>query len=154
MPIFRFPYDQKEGNRLERPGPLIPVVVSVPEALENFWASSGRHVPAPIRGMALIDTGAYASAIDTAVFLALQIQAIDRAPFASAGGNATSEIFPANLSFPELKISKLEMERVLGCPLGWTGKNDEDFLMLIGRDILKNFLLVYDGVHGELLIGH
>jgi hypothetical protein len=104
--------------------------------------------------MALLDTGAYVSAVDAGAFRTLSIQAIDRVPVSTAGGNAYSEVFPASLSFPELKIPQMEMERVIGCPLGWNAEKDDSLLMLIGRDILKKFLIVYDGVHDELLIGH
>jgi hypothetical protein len=104
--------------------------------------------------MAILDTGAYVSAIDLGVFQHFSIPPIDKVYFNSAGGYAKSEIFPARLSFPELNLPKLEMERVIGCNLGWTGRGDDEFLMLMGRDILKNFLVVYDGVHSEWLLGH
>jgi hypothetical protein len=71
-----------------------------------------------------------------------------------AGGIAQMGVFPASLSFPELKIPQLEMERVIGCRLGWKSEKDDGFLMLLGRDILRNFLFIYDGVHDELIIGH
>lgn len=154
MPIFRFPFDQKETNRLERLGPVIPVLISLPEAVAEFRASKGQHIPAPIRGMALLDTGAYASAVDVAVFETLSIQAIDVVRVVTPGGNANFEAFPASFSIPELKVPQMEMERVFGCRLGWDEKRDDSLLMLIGRDILKKFLIVYDGVHDELLIGH
>ncbi len=154
MPIFRFPYDQKENDQLEKSGLLIPVMVSLPEALVALRSSEGKHVSGPIRGMALLDTGAYVSAIDVGVFERLSVNAIDHVSFNSASGYAKSEVFPARLSFPELNIPKLEMERVIGCNLGWTGKRDDEFLMLIGRDILRKFLVIYDGVHGEWLLGH
>jgi hypothetical protein len=154
MPIFRFPCDQKESDQLERNGLLIPVMVSLPEALVALRSSEGKHISGPIRGMALLDTGAYVSAIDAAVFEHFAMTAIDRIGFNSAGGQARSEVFPVKLSFPELDIPKLEMERVIGCNLGWTGKRDDEFLMLMGRDILRKFLVVYDGVHGEWLLGH
>jgi hypothetical protein len=154
MPIHKFPFDQKEGDQLARIGPLIPVMVSLPEVLAALRMSEEKHIPGPIRGTALLDTGAYASAIDVAVFRHFSIPAIDHVVFNSAGGHAMSEVFPAKLSFPELNIPMLEMERVFGCDLGWTGKTGDEFLMIMGRDILKNFLVIYDGIHGEWLLGH
>jgi hypothetical protein len=129
-------------------------MVSLPEKLAALRMSDEKHIPGPVRGMALVDTGAYTSAIDVAVFQHLSILAIDRRPIHSAGGNVMAEIFPANLSFPELNVPTLEMEQVIGCNFGWKGRKDDEFLMVLGRDFLKNFLVVYDGMHGEWLLGH
>jgi hypothetical protein len=154
MPIIKFPDVRKEGNQLEKAGALIPVTISLPETLAALREGEGKPVQGPVRGMALLDTGADASAIDIGVFRHFSILAIDRVGFNSAGGRATSEVFPAWLSLPEFNIPKLEMERVIGCDFGWTGRKDDEFLMLMGRDILRNFLLVYDGIHDEWLLGH
>jgi hypothetical protein len=154
MPILRFPYDQEEGSQLEHIGPLIPVTVSLPGALAELRSKTEPDIPEPIRGRAILDTGAFATAIDMKVFSRLSIPAIDHLPINSVSGHLMSLIFPANISFPELGIPKLEMERVIGCELGWRGEQDDDLLMLMGRDLLKKFLVVYDGVHGELLLGH
>lgn len=37
------------------------------------------------------------------------------------------------------------MERVVGCNLRWTTPDGKQILVLLGRDILKYFLLVYNG---------
>lgn len=102
----------------------------------------------------MIDTGAYASAVDAQIFHKLGLHAIDRVGFQSAAGLSISEVFPVRLSFPELEIPRLELERVFGCPLGWREGSDEGLIMLIGRDILRKFLLIYDGIHDELILGH
>jgi len=129
-------------------------MVSLPEKLAALRMSDEKHIPGPVRGMALLDTGAYTSAIDVAVFRHFSIPAFDHVAINSAGGHVMSEIFPANLSFPELNVPMLEMEQVIGCNFGWKGKKDDEFLMVLGRDFLKNFLVVYDGMHGEWLLGH
>jgi hypothetical protein len=74
MPVFNFyHWTQEQGLHLEKSGPIIPVTIAVPKALQEHLSANGKDVPQPIRGMALIDTGAFATAVDIAVFEKLGI---------------------------------------------------------------------------------
>ena len=153
MPVFNFFHWTKEkGLHLQASGPIIPVTIAVPKAMQEFLASSGKDIPPAVQGMALIDTGAFATAVDTAVFKRLGISAIDKIDTSTPHGPGNSDVYPASITFPALKLTDLEMERVIGCHLQWPGEKDSDVLMLLGRDLLKNFLMVYNGVYSDVTI--
>ena len=55
MPVFDFfHWTQQTGSTLQESGPLIPVSIGLPPALEEFFAQNGIEIPAPISGYALI----------------------------------------------------------------------------------------------------
>jgi hypothetical protein len=153
MPIFKFPYKSIDTELLVNSGPIMPVVIALPAAREQFLRKVGIKVPEPVRGMAIIDTGAFATAIDTRVFRKLGIPAFDQLQTSTASGRGLSDVFPARISLPALGNIDLPMERIVGCRLHWQDKSDSEVLMLLGRDLLKNFWMVYDGVHSELTLG-
>jgi hypothetical protein len=153
MPVFNFVHWTKErGAYLEALGPIIPVKVAVPKAMQEFLATNGKDIPSAIRGMALIDTGAFATAVDIAVFERLGILPIDRIQTNTPHGDGISDVYPASITFPALRLTDLQMERVIGCKLQWPGEKDSDVLMLLGRDLLKHFLMVYNGVHSDVTL--
>lgn len=153
MPVFNFfHWTRERGPHLEASGPIIPVRVSVPKAMQDFLASSGKDIPPTIRGMALIDTGAFATAVDIAVFERLGILPIDKIKTSTPHGDGVSDVYPARITFPAIGLDDLQMERVIGCKLQWPGEKDSDVLMLLGRDLLKNFLMIYNGVHSDVTL--
>jgi len=154
MPIFNFfHWTSEKGYHLEQSGPIIPVTISLPVAMQEFLGQNGKDIPSPIRGMALIDTGAFATAVDCAVFEKLGINPIDRIVTNTPHGESTSDLYPASISFPALGLESLPMERIVGCKLQWPGEADSDVLMLLGRDLLKHFLMVYNGKHSDVTLG-
>jgi hypothetical protein len=153
MPVFNFFHWTKErGLHLEASGPIIPVTIAVPKAMQEYLSSTGKDTPSAIRGMALIDTGAFATAVDVAVFERLGISPIDKINTSTPHGDGRSDVYPASITFPALQLTDLQMERVIGCKLQWPGEKDSDVLMLLGRDLLKNFLMVYNGVHSDVTL--
>lgn len=155
MPVFNFfHWTQEKGFHLEQSGPIVPVTINLPAAMQEFLARNGKDIPPPVRGMALIDTGAFATAVDVEVFEKLGITPIDRLPTNTPHGASTSDIYPATVSFPALGLENLPMERLIGCKLQWAGENDSDILMLLGRDLLKHFLMVYNGKHSDVTLGY
>ncbi|SRR5579871_243526 len=151
MPVFNFFHWNKDiGETLESTGPLVPVTIGIPAALEQFCAEKGIAIPAPISGYALIDTGASASAVDEDVVLALGVQPIDSIPTNTPHGAGRSSIYPAKVTFPALQIEDYAMNRLMGCKLKWTTVDGKEIIMLLGRDMLKFFLLVYNGKSSDI----
>jgi hypothetical protein len=65
MPIFNFfHWSQETGQTLEQTGPLLAVEIRLPSALETFYAEKNLKIPPPAAGYALIDKGAFATAVD------------------------------------------------------------------------------------------
>ncbi|MHB1865569.1 MAG: pepsin/retropepsin-like aspartic protease family protein [Candidatus Saccharimonadales bacterium] len=74
-------------------------------------------VPPPQAGFALIDTGAFATAVDQSIFDALGVAPIDKISTFTPHGGGESPVYPANVSFPGLEVKDMPMERVVGCNL-------------------------------------
>lgn len=74
MPVYNFGHylvPQGTGQApspfpagLRMSGPVIPVQIEIPSALADRLQQSGQAIPAPVSGLALVDTGASVSAVD------------------------------------------------------------------------------------------
>lgn len=153
VPIFNFfHWTKQKGYYLEQSGPLVPVTVSVPKAMQEYLAQSRSPIPAPVSGNALIDTGAFATAVHEGIFQALGVKPIDVIPTNTPHGQSSSSIYPASISFPALGLTDMPMERIIGCSLNWAGNDESDIIMLLGRDLLKHFLMIYNGSNNDITL--
>jgi predicted aspartyl protease len=128
---------------LQAAGPLVEVQIEVPDALAQQLKSAGAPIPAPVRGMALIDTGATMTAVDAGVFAALGVNPVGVVPVGTAGGPARHPVYPIKLQLQGIGLV-LNFGRVTGAPLG--GMN---LVALLGRDVLARMILIYDGPTSE-----
>ena len=136
-------------------GPVIPVEVAVPQALAQHLVNANLPVPAPIAGWALIDTGATITAIDTSVLDELGVPAVGVARVGTAGGPVQQNVFPARLSFTGTDLQDLAFNKAVGCDLSeFVAPGDERLIVLLGRDLLQYFVLVYNGPGGIITISH
>ena len=46
----------------------------------------------------------------------------------------------------------MPMERVVGCKLKWKTREDKEIILLMGRDLLQYFLLVYNGPGSDVTL--
>ena len=99
-----------------------------------------------------MDTGAFATAVDESVFVSLGVPHIDEIATDTAHGPGTSKIYPANVSFPGMKVTDMPMERVVGSRLKWETRDGKEIIMLMGRDLLQYFLLVYNGPSSDVTL--
>ena len=102
-----------------------------------------RVAVAGIEGWALLDTGAYASAIDITLALGLQLPA--RGTHETAGATGTGEFpqFDAVLEIPLLEVTVSPPLR--GLPLRELG---HPWAAVVGRDVLCQFELLINGRTG------
>lgn len=155
MPVFNFFHWTKDlGDTLEATGPIVPVTIGIPAALEEFCAEKGFAIPAPTPGYALIDTGASASAVDEDLVLALGILPLDSIPTDTPHGQGRSFVYPAKVSFPALQIEGYAMNRLIGSKLKWVTVDGKEIIMLLGRDMLKFFLLIYNGKNSDVTLAY
>ena len=146
MPVFDFLHWSKEqGDTLADTGPIIQVVLSMPAALAEFCREQNITVPLPVSGYALIDTGASNTAVHEDILKQLSVLPIDSIPHATASGVGKAFVYPAQVSFPDLGVPDLKMDRVVGCQLKWSTPDEKEVLMLLGRDLLRYFLMIYNG---------
>ncbi len=136
-------------------GPIMPVEVAVPGALAQYLTNTKQNVPAPVTGLALIDTGATITAVDESVFQALGVPPVGTATVGTAKGIVEQPVFPARMSFPGTTLQDLDFSQVLGCDLtGQLSLGTERLIVLMGRDLLQFFVLVYNGPGGLISLSH
>ncbi len=155
MPVFNFYHWSKDhGYTLTESGPLISVEVSIPPALKGHLSAKGLPIPPAQSGFALIDTGAFATAVDQTVFDALGVPPIDKITTTTPHGVGESAVYPATITFPGLQVNEMPMERIIGCNLKWQNIEGKEVIMLLGRDLLQYFLLVYNGKSADIFLAY
>jgi len=103
-------------------------------------------IPQPVSGPALIDTGASVSVVDLSVLRNLNISAIGVASVSTTAGTAQQNLYPARFRLPRAVI---DISAVLGADL-----TPHQIIVLIGRDILSGFLMIYHGPAGRITLVH
>ncbi len=127
---------------LESQGLLLGIEVSIGEALAASLNSTGLPIPQPRSGAALVDTGASCCCVEESHLISLGLQPIDQTEVHSPNGNRTQNIYLARLTFPGTLMPTLEMP-VVGIQM-----NQGNTISLIGRDVLRYCVLIYNGPMG------
>jgi predicted aspartyl protease len=116
-------------------------------AIAEKVTQAGGTVPPPVSGLALIDTGAYGTAIDTGVAQAIGAPVIDVVTMHSATHAAhPTNVYPVHFEMVGLPMA-LDCPRALGANL-----RSQGIIMLIGRDMLRHCILVYNGPTGQFTL--
>jgi hypothetical protein len=109
--------------------------------------SLGRPVPPAVPGLALIDTGASICGIEETALRQLGIPPFGYMSVNTPSGSAMQSTYPASLSFPGTPIPNIAFTNFVGNNLAAQG-----ILVLIGRNVLKDFVLVYNGPGGHVAL--
>jgi len=124
-------------------GAILSVQVGIPSALAAQMQAQGQTPPPPEEISAIVDTGASITAIDVGVAQRLGLQATGSIDIAGATGQASQPLFAAMFRIPDPFIEwdpiTLSGAQLPGAP----------FAMLLGRNILCNMTLSYDGKRGR-----
>ncbi len=129
---------------LQTQGPVIEVQVETPNLLAQYLKNKGKTVPGPTKGMALIDSGATISCVDSDVIRRLGVKPIGVTTVLTAGGPKRQNCYPARFSFPQQKMY-FEFSRVMGADLKGQSIMGKDLVALLGRDVLSRCLFIYNG---------
>ncbi len=155
MPVFDFiHWNQPAGGFLAMDGPVIPVEISMPTALEQWCVQNNMPVPAPVPGYAMIDTGASISGVHQAILDQLSLTPIDSIPMQTPAGHGTASVYPTKVSFPAIQVADYSINRVVGGQLDWNTSQGNRIIMLLGRDILQYFLMVYNGKFNQVTLAY
>ena len=127
-------------------GLLLAVEVSPPQALANLLTSQGQALPPVATGNALVDTGASCCCVEESLLQRMKLQPVSQINVSSPNGNRLQNVYFARLTFPGSPIPPLELQ-VVGVQM-----NQGQTISLIGRDLLRHFLLVYNGPMGSYTI--
>ena len=149
MPIFSHYWPHEETGRadpdtLRVRGPSLSVEIGVHEEYAALLEQEELEIPQPQAGVALIDTGASITSIDQSIVQALSLIPVGVTPVATPSGQDEQFLYPCRITFPGTPIPSLNFDRVTESKLGGFG-----IAALIGRDLLRHFLLVYNGVEGS-----
>lgn len=149
MPVFSRHWQdpttgQRDPGRLQLDGPCLHVEIGLPRALSAALQAAGQALPTPQVGVGLIDTGASATAVDEGLLLALGLAPTGATPIATPSGATQQALYACEIAFPGTPIPALDLSVVIGSVLAPQG-----IVALIGRDLLRHFLLVYNGPEGE-----
>jgi predicted aspartyl protease len=108
----------------------------------------GDELPPPILGDALIDTGASLTCVDLEVAQRLRLPEVGKATMASAShANHETSLYPVRVTLQGVPI-EFTAERAMGASL-----KSQGLVALIGRDVLSNCILFYNGFTGEITFG-
>ncbi len=113
----------------------------------------GGHVPEPesrwLPVRALIDTGASLTVINPEIAATCKLKQTGHQMINAVGGQAGEfPAYAAAISFPGTELPGLDATRVVACPI----IRQPFFSCLIGRDIMRKWLLTYDGRTGGIEI--
>ena len=135
-------------------GPIVPVQIEIPDALAQQLQKQGSPVPAPVLGVALIDTGAGISGIDTSVIQQLQVQPVGQVLVAGVTGAKLRSKYPARFAFPGTNLPQLDFDELVESELAnqTVEGSSGPLVALIGRDILHHFVLIYNGPAGQFTL--
>jgi len=124
-------------------GPLIPVIITHPQSVAAQMQKEGKKIPAKTV-TALIDTGAFGSVIIPELAAELGLLQTGFRKVTSVQNEEDQPAFFARLQF---QWGKGKDVSVVSCPLK-TGP----FQVLIGRDIMQHWNLIYNGAKGTVTV--
>ena len=160
MPLFEFQHllerqspDKKQRVRVAPPqalhliGPTLRVVISVTKEHEANLVKVAQPTPEPVPGGALIDTGASFTCVADHVCQKLGLQPTGMVTLGHAGGKEDRLCYPIQVSFPGSPLPPLYCPRACSVNLA---EGQQGHIMLIGRDLLRHFRMVYNGPRGRI----
>ena len=134
---------QHDPNLLAPNGPALPIEISIPDSYVDLLQIASIPIPSPLSGSALIDTGARFTAVDINVLQQLGIDPVSTIEVITPSGREIQGIYMVRIGFVGTSIPPFQPWWVTGSQLQAFGH-----IALIGRDILNQSLMVYDGKHG------
>jgi len=142
VPIYEVQFSPPEALRSS--GAIFPIEVSLPQILVDHLTKQGITPPPPVKGRAIIDTGASISVVDLLVLSSLQISPIGVATVLTTAGPTNQNLYPARFILPRLVV---DLSAVIGADL-----RPLQIIALIGRDILSRFIMIYHGNAGRVTL--
>jgi hypothetical protein len=128
-------------------GPLLQLYVLVSIPREMALRAAGAAIPPPQQIFGLVDTGASNTCIDDDVITALGLTptgtTLVHTPSTTASAPATKSNYDVRIIIPGAVGSPSFLLPAL--PVTQVSLKHQGFQALVGRDILSNCLLVYDG---------
>ena len=125
---------------LEQYGPTLKVIVEYRES-ETASASKAETV------YALIDTGACESCIDSQLVQRLGLPVVDVRQIAGVSGAKSHFVHMAHIIAPNLDITQYGAFTAVELAAG-----GQPHAVLLGRDFLRNTIMIYDGMRAQVTL--
>jgi len=131
---------RQDPKILEHRGPVLSVEITLPQQVAAIRGDSKTY---PTN--ALIDTGAQGTCISTAAASDLGLLPVNQMQMIGVNGPELCNVYVVDFTFPGsgINLRNWNVTEAQGLP-------SQEFEMLLGRDVLRHFLLVYDGERGEV----
>ena len=144
MSISRTSYKTKSGTppaekNLQKYGPLIQVIIA-PAKTAAEPDTPGHSVNA------LIDTGASLCCIDEILAKKIGLRLVNHRPLHGVAGEKLHPVYYGSLTIPSLNL------KYRGQLTG--AKLSENHPILLGRDILEQVIMIYDGPTGQITLSN
>ena len=125
--------------------PIVTLYVAIGRDDAAAYREVGRSLPDPLNVRALVDTGADRSVVALSILKKLGLNPVGQTDLYTASTGGQPEVrddYVVDLSFSGDKPGRLAEDLIVVGSDGLSGLSVE---MLLGRDVLGNCLLVYDG---------
>lgn len=134
---------------LTDPGPCIDVtVMNSPDVLER-WGALGLEFPKPISMRALLDTGASVTAISQTFANHCKLfQTSTGFEITAIGARHSCGEHAGSISFPGTNLRSLDSIRIISVVF----VREPSYACLLGRDILRNWNITFDGRSNKVTI--
>lgn len=124
------------------PGPCITVVVSNSRDVVENGRAIGLDYPEPREMRALLDTGASVTVISKKYADHCRLfQTNEGSEITAIGATHRCGEHAGSLSFPGTKLRSLDPIRIISAEFA----RERHYAILIGRDILRNWVIAFDG---------
>lgn len=128
---------------LQLVGPIIPATLHM---LDAHRTKAEASPPAPVAGNVLIDTGASTTCLDAGAAQRAGLPIVGNGKMNSAThDNHAVPLFAGMLRLTN--FGDLPVENAMGANLG-----NQGIIALLGRDVLRNCILVYNGIGGSVTL--
>lgn len=125
-------------------GPVIRVLLSISEEMQQALVAEGKPIPEPVAGLALVDTGATRTCVDETSARRAGLPTRGTAKMASASHPEHEvPVFAGRVILDSININTPSA-------MGVNLSGFHELVVLIGRDMLQNCLFVYDGNAGTM----
>lgn len=130
------------ADLLAAAGLLLSIEINIPQSLASVLTTQSIQLPKPVTGNALVDTGASSCCVEESCLIGLGLRPIRPVTVSGQNGPTVQNIYQARLSFPGTPIPMLDID-VIGVQIA-----SQNLLSLIGRDLLRHCVLIYNGPMG------
>jgi hypothetical protein len=135
-------------------GPAVPLGVAISQARRDALTKAGREIPPVSSIRALVDTGASCTCIDPAVVAALELPARGTVAVHTPSTGPTPHIadeYEVSLVLPGAGTHHVPLT-IDAVPVIAADLAIQGIHAIIGRDVLQDCILIYNGTVGEFTL--